>query len=194
MKKIIITASLLLAFVSCSTTQKSENHAMKTTGSSLIGGSFSMEDHNGKAVTEKDYLGQYTLVFFGFTSCPSVCPLGLSTMGRVLHRLPKSLSTQIQPLFVTVDPERDTNKVNKKFVKAFGRNFIGLRGTLDNTKDMVKKYRGYYKKTYEDGEKDYLMDHSDVIYLMDKEGKYLAHFGSSTGIESIVDRIKHVIK
>jgi protein SCO1/2 len=189
--QIFILAFIALLTSSCSSSYKSSNNV---TGSDLIGGSFVMEDHEGKKVTEKDFKGQYTLVFFGFTSCPTVCPMGLSTMGRVLHRLPKKISNQIQPVFVSVDPQRDTGEKMQKFTKSFYKGMVTLKGTMDQTKDMVFKYRGYYKKTYENGEDEYLVDHSDIIYLMSKEGKYMAHFSSSTGVENIKKRIQKLIK
>lgn len=190
MKKLALLLLLTLG-LSCSTQEKRSQ--MAPTGSNLIGGSFEMENQYGKSVTQKDFLGQYTLVFFGFTSCQTVCPLGLSTMGKVLAKLPEKLSSQIQPIFVTVDPQRDTNQKNAKFVKIFHKRFIALRGTLDNTKDMVMKYRGYYTKIDQKDKNDYMMDHSDIIYLMDKKGQYLAHFSSASGVDKIVKIIKNKI-
>jgi len=185
----IILLSMFLLF-SCSQ-QQVQN---RPTGSNLIGGSFEMETHNGKKVTEKSFYGKNTLVFFGFTSCPSVCPLGLSTMSKIMQDLPKDISKNIQPIFVTVDPEGDTHDVIKKYVTAFGENFIGLRGTEKNTLDMVKKYRGYYKKVYEGEDKEeYTMDHSDIIYLMDKKGRYLSHFSSATGVKNILAKINKAL-
>ncbi len=190
-KKYCLLLLVLMSFLaSCSSTQ---NHN-PVTGSELIGGSFSMTDHTGKKVTEKNFQGQYMLVFFGFTSCPSVCPMGLSTMGRVMHKLPKEMEKQIQPIFVTVDPSRDTGKKMKSFMKSFYPRFTGLRGTQKETEDMVFKYRGYYRKVFEDGEEEYLIDHSDIIYLMSKEGKYLGHFSSSNGVENIKNRIIKLLK
>lgn len=184
---IIVFTSLI--FSSCQMTRKVDDNE-KPTGAQLIGGQFHMIDQNGQKVTNETYSGKYTLVFFGFTHCPSVCPMGLSTMGRVLNKLPKEIEEQIQPLFVTVDPERDTLKRLQDFTKIFHPRLIGLRGTEKQTQDMVFKYRGYYRKV--DESKEYLIDHSDIIYFMDKEGRYLAHFSSSTGVDAIVKKISDI--
>jgi protein SCO1/2 len=187
----IILSSLLLLFVSCA--GNSGVDADKVTGSELIGGSFSMQDFNGKDVTDKTYQGKYQLIFFGFTSCQTVCPLGLSTIGRAMIKLPKKMRDQIQPLFVTVDPERDTLAVLKKYLGSFYKGFIGLRGSQSQLDHMIKKFRGYYGRVEETGE-EYSFDHSDVIYLMGKDGKYLSHFSSSTGEDFIANKIKSIIK
>lgn len=181
---------LIFIFTACA----HQNKKSRVTGSELIGGSFSLSDTSGKLITEKSFEGKYTLVFFGFTSCPSVCPMGLSTMGRVLQNLPEKISKEIQPIFITVDPERDTPERIKRFIKAFHPRLIGLSGTLEATEDIVYKYRGYYRKVHEKDQEEYLIDHSDIIYLMSKGGKYLGHFSSSMGVDKIKDQIVEILE
>ena len=170
-----------------------QKRAAKPTGSHLIGGSFIMENHKGEMVTDKDFKGHYTLVFFGFTTCPTVCPVGMSTIGRTLNSLPKDIAEKVQPIFVTIDPERDTPKVMAKFIRIFNKRFIGLRGTTKQTDDIVKKYRAYYGRIEKEGE-DYEMEHSDIIYFMGRDGEYLSHFSSAHSVEAITTRVKSLVK
>ena len=171
-----------------------QKNTTKPTGSHLIGGSFEMENHKGKMVTDKDFKGLYQLVFFGFTKCPTVCPVGMSTIGRTLNSLPKKMAEKVQPIFVTIDPERDTPEVMAKFIKIFNKRFVGLRGSTEQTDDMVKKYRAYYGRIQKDGEEDYEMEHSDIIYFMGKDGEYLSHFSSAHSVEDIKTRVESLIK
>lgn len=192
--KILLILSLWMNFLTSCQVGKDvsiQNSHAETTGSEYIGGHFEMTDETGMHVTEKTYVGKYTLVFFGFSNCPSVCPMGLSAIGRVMGELSEETEKQIQPLFVTVDPERDTEKRLVEFTKIFHPRLIGLRGTKKQTEDMVFKYRGYYRKV--DNEKEYLIDHSDIIYLMDTNGNYLAHFNGSMKTQSMAMKIKNLI-
>lgn len=157
--------------------------------SPTIGGSFSLTDNTGRKVTEKTFHGKYQLVFFGFTRCPSACPTGLYTMSQVLNRLGEK-SSEFQPLFISVDPKRDTEKVLTKFLADYGKNFIGLRGEEAEVESLIKKYRGYYQKLPAADEENYSFDHSTLIYFMDKNGNYLAHYDSGEGAEKIAEEIK----
>jgi protein SCO1/2 len=186
----IVSILVLHVFVSCSSQSIYSSH--NVTGAHLVGGDYVTKDFNGNVVTEKSYPGKYKLLFFGFTSCQSVCPLGLSTMGKALHKLPEKMMKSIQPLFVTVDPDRDSNTVLKKYLPSFDKRLIGLRGTELQVNHMIKKFRGYYGRVEESND-DYSFDHSDLIYLIDKNGKYLSHFSSSTGNEYIAKQIKKII-
>jgi protein SCO1/2 len=178
--------------ISCAN-QTTKQNSDKPTGSHLIGGSFEMENHKGEMVNDKDFQGQYIIVFFGFSTCPTVCPVGMSTIGRTLNSLPKDMALKVQPIFVTIDPERDTPKVMAKFIKIFNKRFVGLRGTTKQTDDMVKKYRAYYGRIEKEGE-GYEMEHSDIIYFMGRNGEYLSHFSSAHSVDAITKRIKSLIK
>ena len=189
MRSIVIV--IIFTLLSCAHQQ--DKRSTQVSGSSLIGGSYEMTNHHGETVTEKDFQGQYQLIFFGFTNCGTVCPMGLSTIGRSLHKLPPTEQKLIQPIFITVDPKRDTNNVLKKYLKSFEKRFIGLRGTQVQLDQMIKRFRGYYGKIEgEDGE--YSFDHSDIIYFMGRKGEYLAHFSSSIKAEDITKRIKEIIR
>jgi len=139
-------------------------------GAPDIGGAFSMTDHNGRAVTEKDFLGKPMLVFFGFTSCPSVCPTTLMDMSSWLRELGDD-GKDIQPILVTVDPERDTQDLLKAYLKPFDPRIIALRGTKAQLDDMMKTYKAFYKKVpMETG--DYTVDHTAMVYMMRSDGSF----------------------
>ena len=139
-----------------------------------IGGPFTLTDGNGKQVTDQDFRGKYMLVFFGFTFCPDICPTTLNTVSDALDRLgPKA--DKIAPLFITVDPKRDTPAVVKQYAAAFGPRIVGLTGTPEQIKAVAKAYRVYYAEHRTgEGPGDYSMDHSSVMYLMGPDGTFVA--------------------
>jgi protein SCO1/2 len=159
--------------------------APTVTGTALIGGPFSMTDHTGKAVTEKDFSSYKSLVFFGFTSCPDVCPSGLQVMAAALDKL-GAKADQLVPIFVTVDPERDSVEKLALYVKSFHPKLIGLTGTEEQVKAMAKAYRVYFKKIPDEKTPDaYSVDHSAFFYLMDENGRYLRHFSHSVDPDTL---------
>lgn len=139
-----------------------------------IGGPFTLTDGNGKQVTDQDFRGKYMLVFFGFTFCPDICPTTLNMVSDALDRLgPKA--DKIAPLFITVDPKRDTPAVVKQYAAAFGPRIVGLTGTPEQIKAVAKAYRVYYAEHRTgEGPGDYSMDHSSVMYLMGPNGTFVA--------------------
>jgi protein SCO1/2 len=141
-----------------------------------IGGPFALTDHTGRRVTEADYAGYYLLVFFGYTSCPDVCPTTLNTVALTMQAL-GDRAGRVQPLFVTIDPERDTPKVLAEYVALFDAGIVGLTGTPEEIAAVAKAYRAYYRKAPVEGDPDnYLMDHSTILYLMAPDGSYLGIF------------------
>ena len=157
----------------------------QTQGTALIGGPFSLTDHTGKAVTEADFKGRKTLVFFGFTSCPDICPSGLQVMAAALDKLGSKASSLV-PLFITVDPERDTAEKLALYVKSFHPSLIGLTGTEEQVKGVAKAYRVYFKKVPDEKTPGaYSVDHSAFFYLMDEKGKYVRHFSHSVDPETL---------
>jgi cytochrome oxidase Cu insertion factor (SCO1/SenC/PrrC family) len=141
---------------------------------SLVGGPFTLEDGNGKQVTDRDFRGKYMLVYFGYTYCPDVCPTTLNEVTNALDRLgPKA--NDLQPIFITVDPARDTPAVMKQYTAAFTPRLIGLTGTAEQIGKVAQEYRVYYAKHRTGpGPNDYTMDHSSVLYLMGPSGKFIA--------------------
>jgi protein SCO1/2 len=141
---------------------------------SAIGGPFSLIDQNGQPITDKDVKGKPFLVFFGYTHCPDVCPTTLFELSEVLRALGKDAGGTTA-LFVTVDPERDTPTVMKDYLSSFDPHLRGVTGDPKAIKAMEKEYRAYSKK-HPTGNGDYSMDHSAVVYLMDKDGNFVAPF------------------
>jgi protein SCO1 len=139
-----------------------------------IGGPFTLQDGDGKPVTDKNFRGKFMLVYFGYTFCPDVCPTTLNAVAEAMDRLGPAAS-RIQPLFITVDPKRDTPTVVKKYAAAFGPAIQGLTGTPEEIADVAKRYRVYFAEHRTGpGPDDYSMDHSSVLYLMNQSGAFLA--------------------
>lgn len=142
--------------------------------SSAIGGSFTLTDQDGKTVTDADFKGKPILVFFGYTHCPDVCPTTLFEVSEVLRAL-GSDADKAQALFVSIDPERDTPQVLKDYLSSFDPHLRGLTGNVEQVTAAEKTYRVYAKKVPgTNGE--YTMDHTALIYLMDKQGRFVAPF------------------
>jgi protein SCO1/2 len=140
---------------------------------SAIGGPFELIAHNGRTVTEKDFLGRPFLVFFGYTHCPDVCHTTLFEISEILREL--GPDAKIGALFVTVDPERDTPQVIKDYLSNFDPRIVGLSGERKAIEPMLREYRIYAKKAPGSGD-DYAVDHTTVVYLMDKNGRFVSPF------------------
>ena len=161
-----------------------------SSGTALLGGPFTMVNHKGETVTEKSFAGKPMLLFFGFTFCPDVCPTELQVMAAALDEL-GAAGADIQPVFVSIDPERDTPDVMAAYVGNFGERFTGLTGTPQQVADMAKAYRVFYQK--QDNKADpasYLMDHSSITYLMGADGKFLKHFTYSTDAKALAQGLR----
>ena len=163
-------------------------------GKALVGGPFALVDGGGKRVTEQDYRGRYMLVFFGFTSCPDVCPAGLQLISAALEKIgPKA--DRVTPLFITLDPERDTPEKVASYVKNFNPRIVGLSGTPDDIAKVAKAYRVYYQKVPTEGGTpgNYSLDHSSIIYLMDPNGEYVTHFTPTTTVEQLTAKLDKIL-
>lgn len=158
-----------------------------------IGGPFTMTNQDGVTITEKDLLGHYSLVNFGFTSCPDICPTTLAYMANVYQQLPAEAQQKLKMYFVTVDPERDTAEHMKTYLNAWPNMFTGLVGTPEGLAAMAKEYLVYYAKKPQGEEEDYTMDHSSYIYIMGPKGEYLSHFGHSTPPEEAVQLLLQLL-
>jgi protein SCO1 len=146
----------------------------KDLGPPRIGGSFTMIRHDGRMITNADLAGRPYLVFFGYTHCPDVCPTTLSDISAVFKEL--GPDKKIAALFVTVDPERDTPDVLKAYLENFDSRIVGLTGDQQKTAAIAKAFRVYAKKVPDEGTGDYTVDHSGVVYLMDKRGRFVSAF------------------
>lgn len=162
-------------------------------GAALVGGPFTLTDQNGKRVTEKDFLGKYMLVFFGYTYCPDVCPTELQVMMAALDAMGPE-ADQVQPVFISIDPGRDTPEVLKAYVGNFGPRLIGLTGTPDEVATAAKAYRVYYAKAGNTpSATDYLMDHSSIIYLMGPDGRFVKHMPYTTDAAKLAAVLKEAL-
>ncbi|SRR6266540_2470864 len=144
-----------------------------TAAASAVGGPFRLIDQNGQIITDESMKGHPFLVFFGFTHCPDVCPTTLFEVSEVLRQLGPA-ADNLRALFVTVDPARDTPETLKDYLSSFDPHLIGLTGSQEAIDRMVKAYRVYAKKVPTEG--GYTMDHTALVYLMDKQGRFVAPF------------------
>lgn len=154
-----------------------------------IGGPYELVDHTGKAVTDRNFAGKYKLIYFGFTYCPAICPTELQKISKVLNMMEEEASN-IQPLFITVDPERDTPAVMKNYVGLFHPRLIGLTGSRAQIDDVLKSYRVFAKKVQDPDMNDYTMDHSSYIYLMSPEDKLLTMYRIQDKADFIIRDIR----
>ena len=155
-----------------------------------IGGAFALKDQTGKVRTDADFRGQLMLVYFGFTYCPDICPTDLQQIGLAMDQLGPDAAS-IQPLFVTLDPERDTVEHLAQYVTLFHPRLIGLTGSIKDVSQAADAYRVYYKRvTTGTKPDDYTVDHSAFIYLIDRDGKYLGFFPPGTDAAKMVDMIR----
>jgi protein SCO1/2 len=139
-----------------------------------VGGPFSLIDGDGHAVTDQTWHGKYMLVYFGYTYCPDVCPTTMTNLADALEKM-GAKADRLQPLFITVDPKRDTPPVVKQYAAAFGPRIIGLTGSAEQIAGAAKAYRVYYAEHRTGpGPDDYSMDHSSVLYLMGPDGRFIA--------------------
>ena len=154
-----------------------------------IGGPFELVDHTGQMVTEESFDDRYLLVYFGYAYCPDICPTELLIMGQAVDELGE-LGDEVQPLFITVDPVRDSVAALAEYVPTFHPRLVGLTGSEDQIHDAAKAYRVYYRLNEPDEAGDYLVDHTSYIYFMDPDGDYLTHFVFGQGPEKMAEIIR----
>ena len=151
-------------------------------GTAAIGGPFTLTDQNGKPRSDADFRGQYMLVFFGYTNCPDVCPTTLQTLTDAMTAL-GAKAGKVTPVFITVDPERDTAKTLKDYAANFTPRLVALTGTPAEIAAVTKEYRVYYAKAGEGA--NYAMDHTALIYLMGPDGRYVTHYAPQATSDDI---------
>lgn len=161
------------------------------TAGNAIGGPFRLVDHNGTDVTEANYKDSYKLVFFGFTSCPDVCPVELEKITKVMESLGKD-ADKVQPLFITVDPERDTPEVMKNYVELFHPKIIGLTGTVDQVKAAEDAYKVYAAKADFDAN-GYTINHSSFTFFLNPQGDLVELFSASDSAEEMTATVGKAI-
>jgi len=175
--------------------KKREAELTKSVGRPKVGGPFTLVNHLGEPFTNLQLKGRYVLLYFGFTHCPDICPTELKKLSKVMNILEKEgLGDSVQPLFIAVDPNRDSVAQVREYVADFHPRLMGLTGTPEQIEKVTKSYRVYFSKAQntlgEKGEDDYLLDHSIILYFMDQNGDFLEFFGTNVNEEYIADKMK----
>jgi protein SCO1/2 len=170
-------------------TSSQANGGVSLPGGITVGGPFSLVDDTGKPVTDATYHGRWMLVYFGYTFCPDVCPTELQTIAGALDKI-GPLAKNVAPLFITVDPERDTQTVLAQYVKLFDDRIVGLTGTPAQIAAAAKAYRVYYAKTTPKDSSTYLMDHSSFMYLMGPDGRLRTLFPQGLSADKLADALR----
>ena len=169
--------------------------ASKTTivGKASIGGPFHLVDGSGKPVSDMDYRGKYMIIYFGYTYCPDVCPTSLGEIAGALDMLSPDQLEKVVPIFISVDPERDTPKVVGEYVKHFHDRLIGLTGPLDAVKSAAKAYRAYFSKGEADADGDYPVDHTSYTYVVGPDGQFITAYRHATPALDIAKSLKDML-
>jgi protein SCO1 len=197
-RHLVLVAALLAGFMILGTgaivalsLRDNSQGAAGTLLSAAIGGPFKLVDQNGHTVTNTDLEGKWLLVYFGYTHCPDACPTALNNIALALSDLGAE-KKEVSPVFITVDPERDTSQAMKDYVSAFGAPILALTGSNAAIAQAAREYRVYYAKHPEAGG-DYSMDHSSIIYVMDPKGRFTASFTGEDPPEQMAARLKKLL-
>ena len=199
MKKLGIFVFLLMTsvlFSACKPAPTPTDSIAASNATDITGADFAktltLTDHNGKLRSMSDFKGKVVVLFFGFTHCPDVCPTTMSDLKQAMKLLGEQ-SNEVQVLFVTVDPERDTQEVLAKFVPSFDARFIGLRGSLQETAETLGNFKIFYSKVPGKNKADYSIDHSAGMYVFDKDGKVRLYMGYGQKPAEIASDIRKLL-
>lgn len=166
---------------------------IRNVGKALVGGPFALTDHTGRRVSDKDFHGRHLLVYFGFTFCPDVCPTGLQVIAAALDQL-GAKADRVTPVFITLDPARDTPAQLAGYVSAFHPRLIGLTGTQQEIDNVARAFRVYFKTVKDEkSSAGYTVDHTSIIYLMDAKGEFVVHFTHVTAVDAIASVLRKVL-
>jgi protein SCO1 len=188
---LVITGLLLTA--GCSEKTEAPRFKLTDVTGASFGKDFALTDHNGQRRTLADFKGKVVTLFFGFTHCPDVCPTTLGEMAVVMKELGKD-ADRLQVLFVTVDPERDTAEVLKRYVPAFHPGFLGLTGSADDIARTAKEFKIFYQKQPLPNGGGYSMDHSAGTYILDSEGRLRLFAQYGVGAPALLNDIRQLLK
>lgn len=189
----MLTGGGIVAYVRYEKEEKrkaKEKEMKKSVGMAAIGGPFELVDTNGKTVTDQDFVGKWVLLYFGFCHCPDICPDQLEKLSSVVEKIDAIPNLpKLQPIFITVDPHRDTVAAVKDYIQDFHPRMVGLTGTEEQVKKVCKAYRVYYSAGPKDEDEDYIVDHTIITYLIGPDGKFIEYFGQNREINEIVGSI-----
>lgn len=192
-----LALALVIAVVLVLAPPKAENDTPPPLAGATIGGPFNLVDQNGRPFGDRDLKGHYVLMYFGYSFCPDVCPTDLARLMqglKLFEAKDAARAAKVQPVFITIDPARDTPAVVKQFASAFHPRLIGLTGSQQAVDQAMKSYRIYARKSGPDGTQDYLMDHSANGYLFDTEGRPMMLFAQSDTPQAIADELDRWVK
>ena len=158
-------------------------------GGVTIGGPFTLVDGQGKTVTDRTFRGRFMLIYFGYTHCPDACPTTLNDISLALDKLSPAERARVVPIFITVDPERDTQAIIGDYASAFGKEFVGLTGSKQAIRDAAAEYHVYAEK-HPLAHGDYAMDHSSIMYVMGPDGGFAGIINAGTKPADIAQRLK----
>lgn len=190
-----VGAASLIGFIYYLDQQKASQQKKRqraAVGKMAIGGPFSLITNERKPVTDKDFRGKWILIYFGFTHCPDICPEELEKLAEVTELLFRQKQKQphpFQPVFVSVDPERDTPELITTYLKDYSPHFIGLTGTRDQVAEMCKHYRVYFSQGPKVGD-DYIVDHAIVMYLINPDGEFVDYYGRNKNAKEVAYAIE----
>ncbi len=190
--RFLIAAAAALSLAACSSAVEPEDPGEPPLAGATIGGEFELTSSTGDTVRWGDFDGQYRIVYFGFTYCPDICPTDMQRMAQGLKRLGEQqpdMAAKIQPIFISIDPERDTPEIVGEFTRAFGDNIIGLTGTPEQVKVAADAFKVYYERGEDTPDGTYLMNHSNIVYLFDPGGKPLATLPTDKGPDAVAAEI-----
>jgi cytochrome oxidase Cu insertion factor (SCO1/SenC/PrrC family) len=160
-------------------------------GRGSVGGPFTLTDQTGKPRSDSEFRGKLMIVYFGYTFCPDVCPTDLMAITQALDALGPA-ATDVQPVFITIDPERDT-KVLADYLAAFHRSFVGLTGSPDEIRKVANSYKAFYAKVPGERGGEYSIDHAGVIYLMGRNGEYLGFMPPQTNPDRLTQILRNYL-
>ena len=162
-------------------------------GKGPVGGPFTLTDQGGARRSLAHFRGKLVLLYFGFTYCPDVCPTDLMTVGNLVRSL-GAAGEQVQPVFVTLDPERDKPEALRAYVASFHPRFVALTGSESEVRRVASSYKVYFEKVKPPGASTYLIDHTAYVFLLDREGKFLTLFPPGTPQERMAVMVRQHLK
>ena len=191
MKKIVLLFLTIICLISC---QNSQNQSFVGTDISSvpIDTTFKLKDFNGRIRTLEDFKGKVVVIFFGFTHCPDICPTTLTDLKKTMALL-KDKASDVQVIFITLDPARDTEDVLKKFIPTFDSSFLGLTGSESDINKVISQFKIFYQKVNDGSKSGYTIDHSAGLYVLDKNGNIKLHTSHGQKPEDLASDLAKLI-